>query len=542
MITSPDDNIIDGNINHLYLALRSIREVDRLLMKMKDRSRLIQAICDTLIKNRSYYNAWIVMLNEKQQVGETAAAGFGDGFDIMREFLNKGVLTDCGRTAMARDEVVVITDPYKACTDCPLSENYSGRSAMTVRLESEGRVFGLLCVSIPRQFANNRKEIELLKEIAGDISYGLNKLETEESLKREQSSFQKFVENSPLGIVIVEDDLIIYKNPEQDNISGIFHQVGRKFEFVNVHEEDLSNIHNAYNKVRTGQVRTVDVDFRLFPDGKMYNRAKMKWIHFRASLINSQGKGTILINMIDITKARELEQLLFTKDKMASLGHIAAGIAHEIRNPLSGINIYLNTLKNVLEKNEEPEMVSKILNQIQSASRKIELIIKRVIDFSRPSNPKLVLADINKPIREALELSSVAMRKSKVSLETELAENLSPCYLDATLIEEVMLNLITNAKEAMKHNEGEKRIAVSTNRLNSHIVVKVSDSGPGIPSEMRTQVLEPFYTTKNSGTGIGLSLCHRIIVDHGGELRISSSKWNGAEFIVKIPVGEKNDA
>jgi C4-dicarboxylate-specific signal transduction histidine kinase len=112
--------------------------------------------------------------------------------------------------------------------------------------------------------------------------------------------------------------------------------------------------------------------------------------------------------------------------------------------------------------------------------------------------------------------------------------------MDPTLIEEVILNLITNASEAMKHNTGDKLIRIATYSENEHIFVRVSDSGPGIPAELRTKVLEPFYTTKKSGTGIGLSLCHRIITDHGGSLAIEESEWSGAEFVIKLPAkGQK---
>jgi PAS domain S-box-containing protein len=532
---SSDGKAVTEKIEHLYLALRSIREVDQLLIKMKDRSKLIQAICDTLIKNRSYYNAWIVLMDESGRVVETAESGLGGDFQPMLDRLRQGVFTDCGRRALAQSQVVVIKDPYVACKDCPLSEKYSGRSAMSVRLESEGRVFGLLCVSIPRQFTENEEELQLLQEMAGDITYGISKIALEAALEENQQSFQDLVENSPTGLLIVQDGVVIYRNPEYERISGTRHQEHSKLGFTNVHPEDLEKVQLLYNKVISGQARTVDTDFRFYPAGRINSKASMKWVYCRASSIDYKGKEAVLINMIDITPAKELEQLVVAKDKMTSLGHIAAGIAHEIRNPLSGINIYLNTLENMFGESDRPEMMSQILGQIQSASRKIESIIKRVIDFSKPSEPRLVPADVNRPIQEAIELSSVAMRKSGVKISSSLGADLPQCYIDPNLIEEVVLNLITNAAEAMKHNDGDKLIEIASGAQEDHISVRISDSGPGVPVELRTKVFEPFYTTKKSGTGIGLSLCHRIITDHGGSLMIETSKWSGAEFIIKLP-------
>ncbi len=523
-------------IEHLYLALRSIREVDRLLIKVKDRPRLLQEICDALIRNRSYYNAWIVLIDDSGRVLSTAEAGLGEGFRPMVERLRGGRFTECGRRALGRPKVVVVNDPYESCTDCPLSEKYSGRSAMTVRLENAGKVFGLLCVSLPRPYAENEEELELLQEIAGDIAYGLNKLALEEDLEANRQRFRDVVESSPTGILIVQDDQVVYRNPEQERISGFRNKVDTELEIDNVHPDDMAEVRKAYQRVRSGEVGTLEADFRVYPAGKMNSRADMKWVYCRASRIEYRGADAVLINMVDVSRTKELEQLVMVKDKMASLGHIAAGIAHEIRNPLSGINIYLNTLENVLGDPDNLEIQRKILRQIQSASRKIELIIKRVIDFSRPAEPKLVLADVNRPIKEALDLSSVAMRKNGVRLIKSLEEDLPRCQIDRTLIEEVVLNLITNAAEAMKNSEGEKIIEVASTSSDGFVTVKVSDSGPGIPADLRTKVFEPFYTTKRKGTGIGLSLCHRIITDHGGNLAVGASKWSGAEFVIKLPV------
>jgi PAS domain S-box-containing protein len=537
MDVSPGGDTEFTKTTHLYLALRSIREVDRLLIKVKNRSQLLQSICDTLIKNRSYYNAWIVLVDESNRVLETVEAGLGDDFRPMRVRLERGVFTECGRRALAQDAVIVVDEPYDSCADCPLSNMYSGRSAMTVRLEHEGQVYGLLCVSIPRPFTVHEEEHELLREIAGDIAFGLSKISLEEELKENQQSFQDLVEHSSTGILIVQKGTIIYRNPEQERISGSFHGVGEKMDFDDVHPDDRAKVKQLYRKVISGKEKTVDTDLRIYPTGKMDSRANMKWVFFRASDIDYKGKKAVLINMIDITEAKELEQLVVVKDKMTSLGHIAAGVAHEIRNPLSGINIYLNTLESLLDESNNPEMIMRIIGQIQSASQKIESIIRRVIDFSKPSEPKLVLSDINGPTEEAIALSSVTMRKRGITIHKSLAAGLPQCYIDPTLIEEVVLNLINNAAEAMRNSDGEKLIMVSSKVENGFVSLRVSDSGPGIPPELRTKVLEPFYTTKKSGTGIGLSLCYRIITDHGGSLKVGQSKWLGAEFVVKLPTG-----
>jgi signal transduction histidine kinase len=262
----------------------------------------------------------------------------------------------------------------------------------------------------------------------------------------------------------------------------------------------------------------------------------MRWVHCRASRIEYQGKDAILLNIDEVTRARRLENLLRIQDKMSSLGRVAAGIAHEIRNPLSGINIYLNTLKKLYHKDGSEEKVVQILDQLQSASRKIESVIRRVMDFTKSSEPQLALIDINDPIEEAIQLSAVSLRKRNIKIEKKLAANLPLCYLDTQLIEQVILNLITNAAEAMKDNQEPKIIAVTSCVVKDQIQVSVSDSGPGIPPESREIIFDPFYTTKDGSSGIGLSLCHRIVADHGGSLTASAGELGGAEFRIEIPI------
>ncbi|MEJ2025453.1 MAG: ATP-binding protein, partial [Deltaproteobacteria bacterium] len=284
-----------------------------------------------------------------------------------------------------------------------------------------------------------------------------------------------------------------------------------------------------------GKARRLSADFRLCPVSQPDCRLGRKWIYCSASRLHYQGKDATLVNMMDITRSKELEHLVRIQDKMTSLGRVAAGIAHEIRNPLSGINIYLKTLERLLERGMDQEKAQDILNHIQSASNKIESVVKRVIDFSRPSRPHFMVANLNKPIEDAISLSAVTLRKSGISLDKKLQENLPKCTLDQHLMEEVILNLITNAVEALSITDGERKMEVNSFSEGDAIFVRIADSGPGIPLDLREQVFDPFFSTKDRGTGIGLSLSHRIVADHGGSLSVSSSKWDGAEFLLEIP-------
>jgi PAS domain S-box-containing protein len=364
--------------------------------------------------------------------------------------------------------------------------------------------------------------------------------QAERAIRESEQRFRDLVQNSLTGIFIVQNDQIIYMNPEQERLFGPLPRSFKLTDFEGLQQDDAEKVRRNYQKMLSGEILTLDMDFRLYLPGKKDSKLDMKWVHCRASTVEYQGEKAILVNMMDITRAKELEHLLRIQDKMTSLGRVAAGIAHEIRNPLSGINIYLDTLEKIYDNAENLEKVKGILTHLHSASTKIESVIRRVMDFSKPSQPKLVLTDINQPIEDAIGLCSVTLRKSGIKIEKKLSEDLQPLHADPNLIEEVILNLITNAAEAMKNMAGEKKIEIASFMEDNSLILKILDSGPGVPSALKDKVFDPFYTTKSESTGIGLSLSHRIIRDHGGSLGISKSKWGGAEFVIEIPIEESN--
>ncbi len=247
----------------------------------------------------------------------------------------------------------------------------------------------------------------------------------------------------------------------------------------------------------------------------------------------------------DISERRELERLVAIQDKMGSLGRVAAGIAHEIRNPLSTINIYLSILNRLVAGDYSTPTsgtdMQEAIAEMDSASRKIEAVVKRVMDFSKPSRHTMQLLQVNHCVRNAVDLSAVTIKKSGVFLEVKLAENLPECYLDGQLMEQLVLNLLTNAIEELTEIEGPKHLLVQTAQRSGvdgrgYIAIIVADSGAGVAVEMRDKIFDPFFTTKNYGSGIGLSICHRIISDHHGALHVATSQWGGALFKAEFPV------
>jgi len=370
-----------------------------------------------------------------------------------------------------------------------------------------------------------------------------NRKESEIALRESEERFRNLVENSLIGTCIIQDNKIVYKNKEQRNLLGKLSDSFEITDFKYVHPDDIDKIKRSYESILSGKVQTVQLDFRVSPTGKFGSRTDIRWLQGRASAFNYLGEKAVLFNTMDITRTKELESLVIIKHKMSSLGRVAAGIAHEIRNPLTGINSYLYTLEEICGadkfETDNIQMIKKIAGQIQVASNKIESVIKRVLDFSKPSIPEMSKMNLNQSISEAINLSAVTLRKKGIKTETSLSENLPDCYGDSHLIEQVILNLINNATKAMNKEDDTNIIKITSYSENQIIFIRVGDSGPGVPLKMKDKIFDPFFTTHADGSGIGLSLAQRIIADHGGTISVGASELGGAEFTIELPVEKR---
>jgi signal transduction histidine kinase len=265
----------------------------------------------------------------------------------------------------------------------------------------------------------------------------------------------------------------------------------------------------------------------------------------RSPVLDEKGRhvGTVLV-FRDVTEKVRVEAAMANAQKLESLGVLAGGIAHEIRNPLSSVNISISSIERACGASTglEPETKGKIdliLEQMKSAAAKMGLVVQRVMDYSKPFPPRKGIVELNKVIEEAVRLSLSTLRKREIEILKDLSPDLTTCRVDAQMIEQVLVNLITNACQAMEGIEGAKLLEISSSVQDGRIVLRVSDSGPGVPPSLRERVFDPFFTTRKDGSGIGLSFSHRIVTDHGGALHVGTSRWGGAEFRIEIPVAKE---
>ena len=247
----------------------------------------------------------------------------------------------------------------------------------------------------------------------------------------------------------------------------------------------------------------------------------------------------------DISEQKRLEarlkaaQVHLVEDsKMRALGELVAGVAHELNNPLMASQTILHVLmKNLPADSPEKER----LELIRKCNDRIERIVHHLREFSRQTKQEFTEMDINQPIENALMITGQQLLNHSITIEKHLAEELPKVLGDPNQLEQVLLNLISNAKDALLDVEGEKKLTLISRRVEENgtvwVSISVRDTGIGIPKEDLDKVFEPFFSTKpvGKGTGLGLSLCFGIIEAHNGRLEIKSEPGNGTEVIIFIP-------
>ena len=244
----------------------------------------------------------------------------------------------------------------------------------------------------------------------------------------------------------------------------------------------------------------------------------------------------------DVTGERQIQSKMLQTEKMAALGQLVSGIAHELNNPLTSIMGYAQLL---LGHGLPPARLSEARNVYHEAER-ARRIVKNLLYFARENKPERTRVDLNEIVERTLALRSYELKVENIMVECDLAPSLPQTMADPYQLQQVVLNLVVNAEQALLEGRGRGHVWIRTkhviqsvgDRSEHRILLEVSDDGPGIPPEIASRVFDPFFTSKPSGvgTGLGLSIVYGIVHQHGGEVTLESQPGTGTRFVVDLPV------
>jgi two-component system NtrC family sensor kinase len=249
-------------------------------------------------------------------------------------------------------------------------------------------------------------------------------------------------------------------------------------------------------------------------------------------------------------KSEELERAyssLVASEKMASLGKLAATVAHEVNNPLFGMLTYarlaIKAIHNMNASEAEKSSIVENLRVIERESRRCGDIMKNLLTFARQSKPHREPTDINTLVERALKLVHHQLELQEIALETNLGQGMEQVYCDPGQIQQVLIILFVNATEAMQPG-GRLRVATAQDDDARTVAVRVADTGSGIPEEIRQQIFEPFFTTKENQhrTGLGLAIARNIVEQHGARMGVESMPGKGTEFTIVLPIDAPAEA
>jgi PAS domain S-box-containing protein len=249
----------------------------------------------------------------------------------------------------------------------------------------------------------------------------------------------------------------------------------------------------------------------------------------------ANGAQFILLAIEDISeRKRQMEEQQLITDRLASIGELASGLAHELNNPLTGVIGF----SQLLLSKDLPDEIREDIEIIYSEAKRTADVMKNLLIFARKHSPVKQLVDINGVIEKVLTLRAYEQKVENIQVVTHLAPDLPLTMADFFQLQQVFLNIIINAEHFMLEAHQRGTLTIATRRVGNTIIASFTDDGPGIPKENLGHLFDPFFTTKGAGdgTGLGLSICHGIVTEHNGLLYAKSEPGKGATFIVELPV------
>ena len=384
----------------------------------------------------------------------------------------------------------------------------------------------------------------LINVIAGRLGRITERRQMEKELRESTEKYETLIKNIPVTIYSALPDetaTMVFISDRWRDWTGYspqdFYRDRRAWP-KSVHPEDLARATRAYVKAYQKKKEYV-FEYRIIhkDTGQVYY-VRDHGIPIKDEKGNVIRFDGIITNItehkqLEVEKA-ELEERAQITSRLASLGQLATGLAHEINNPLTAVV----NCSYVLMQKDLPEDVGENLKTIYHGAQRAADIVGRLLAFAGQQEPERSYTDVNKLVEAAIALRAYEMEATNIKVATRLAPDLPRTMADAGQLQQVFLSITLNAEVEMRLAHGGGRLMVKTKRADDGIRISFKDDGPGIAREYLTRIFDPFFTTREvgQGTGLGLTLCHRIVTEHGGRIYARSRPGKGATIIVELPI------
>ncbi len=541
-------------LNRLYSVLS---QVTQSVLRSKSQDELLTQVCASAVNFGEFKCAWVGMIDsETQQIVPVASAGDIQGLSYIERIQvfvddRKEGHGPCGIAARENRPFICndfandpITLPWRE-----FGAEAGIESLISLPIEIGGRICGLLNVYSGERNFFQAREVMLLQEVAGDVSFALNHLDQEaqrcrdeEALTRRLRQLSRAVEQSPCSVVITDTEgRIEYVNPKFTAITGytLEEVVGQKPSLLKSGHTPRETYTKLWDTITAGREWRGEFQCKKKNGDLFWESASICPIHSRSGRITHY-----LCVKEDITERKQMEENLLRAQRLESIGSLAAGVAHDLNNILAPIMMSASMLNDDLPSSTRRELVT----TIEEAAQRGAEIVRQVLTFARgvegrraTLNPEIVINQVFRIIRETFPKS--------IDFKQFVPEDIWHINGDLTQLHQVLLNLAVNARDAMPSGGtldlSARNYAFSETtapifpaaKAGRYVIMEVRDSGSGIPARTIDRVFEPFFTTKGhgQGTGLGLSTALGIIRSHGGFMHVTSEEGEGSLFQVFIP-------
>jgi PAS domain S-box-containing protein len=402
-----------------------------------------------------------------------------------------------------------------------------GREITLVRKDGTS----IVCLNTAAAVRDNSGRVVRYQGAVMDIT---ERREMERRLHQQQEFARRLVDSFP-DLILVLDVAAHYTfvSPRSKEILGYEPQEIGAMDFGHsVHPEDMPSVQSLYDDVVASRQTFASLEVRV-----RHKQGDWRRIRFNFSPLwdaKGQSEGVVLSGR-DVTDLKRLEEQLIQAEKLAAMGQMLAGVAHELNNPLTAILGVTDLLR---EREGTDDSTKRQLELTHRQARRAARIVQNLLEFSRPASPQRKSLDVNGLIERTLQLHEHSLRRNSIEVDFRPQTGLPGVIGDANQLIQVFLNLVTNAEQAIREVREAGRIQILLAHSGDRITVAVQDDGVGVRPEALPRIFDPFYTTKRpgGGTGLGLSICMSIIREHGGNIEAERLPAGGSAFTIYLPV------